>query len=81
MAESISRRGGMRTGAGGYSESALDGGRTVVLKTTGKTAYTPRGAGTGRRSPLALPTARAGLAPVRQRGRAAVARTTGRSAY
>lgn len=77
-----SHRGGMRTGAGGYSEAALDGGRTVVMKTTGKVAATPRGGnGRGRKPPMALPVPRAGTAPVRQKGRGAVARTTSRSAF
>lgn len=77
-----SHRGGRSTGSGGYSETSLDGGRTVVLKTTGKVAFTPRGGnGRGRRSPMAFPVLSTGLMPVRQKGRGAVARTTGKSAF
>jgi len=71
----ISRRGGIKVGS--TSEAALDGGRAVVMKTTGKVASSPRGSGMGRRAPLARSSGGGGLAPIRSRGRASVPRTTG----
>jgi hypothetical protein len=61
----------------GSSEAMLDGDRTVVLKTIGKIAYTPRGSGAQVYAPLAKRGGPRSIGPVRSIGRQAVARTTG----
>jgi hypothetical protein len=70
----VSRRGGIKVGS--TSAAAMDGGRTVVMKTTGKVAYSPRGSGMGSKAPLAR-RGGGGLAPVRQSGRSVVPLKTG----
>jgi hypothetical protein len=73
-----SRRGGIKRRP--TSDKDLSGDRAVVLKTTGKIATTPTGSKTRNPAVNAVSTPGGGLAPVRQRGRAAVARKTGQSA-
>jgi hypothetical protein len=72
------RRGGIRRRP--TSDKDLSGDRAVTLKTTGKVATTPAGSKTRNPAVNAVSTPSGGLAPVRQKGRGAVARTTGKSA-
>jgi hypothetical protein len=74
----ISRRGGIKRSP--TSDTDLSGDRTVVLKTTGKVATTPRGSKTRNPAVNAVSTPSGGLAPVKQKGRKSVPRTIGKSA-